>query len=308
MDTLQLRLFVSIANTLNFSRTGEQFFISQPDVTHHIKKLENSLGVRLFNRTSRKITLSEEGLEFLHFANQALEILSDGENRIQNIAQGRTGYIRIAALSSISSKLSACLAQLYRYYPTIQVDVDLLEGTELISAVQKEAYDFYFSIGDMISSLDYESIPISNDRLELFVNNSIADRIDMSDWSTIKAFPFVSIRKSDAWLSGRIRLICKNRGILPNIINYYNRAEAAIVSVNAGVGVAILPGQLKNLYQQPNVVTQPIQGMDAEISYIVAWEKTMNATSCSIFRDVILSMFDERPRDGLKWLSSTNPD
>lgn len=88
MDTLQLRLFVSIANTLNFSRTAEQFFITQPAVTHHIKMLENSLGVKLLSRTSRKVALSEEGVEFLNYANQALEVISDGENRIQNMAQG----------------------------------------------------------------------------------------------------------------------------------------------------------------------------------------------------------------------------
>ena len=86
MDTMQLRLFVSAANTLNFSRTAEQFFISQPAVTHSIKILEMSLGVKLFNRTSRKITLTAEGLEFLPYAVRALETLSSAEMRLQNMA------------------------------------------------------------------------------------------------------------------------------------------------------------------------------------------------------------------------------
>ena len=289
-DILQLRLFVSIAQTLNFSRTAEQFFISQPAVTHHIKMLENSLGVRLLNRTSRRITLSEEGVEFLSYANGALEIISDGENRIQNMAQGRKGHIRIAALSSVAYHLRACLKKLYQDYPSLQADVDILEGSELIGASQRGEYDFFFSINDMITNPDYECAQISYDKLELFVNRDCLDDIDLSDWSTVVSHPFVSIRKSDAWLTNRIRLICRNRGSMPNIINYYNRADTVILSVDAGVGFAILPGKLKELYQYPNVVSLPIDGNDAKISYVMAWKNKRKTAACAIFRDIALSV------------------
>lgn len=289
MDTLQLRLFVSISNTLNFSRTAEQFFITQPAVTHHIKMLENSLGVKLFNRTSRRIALSEEGLEFLKYASEALEVISAGENRIQNMAQGRRGHIRIAALSSITYLLRTCLEMLYRNYPEIQADVDILEGSELMNAAQRDDYDFYFSISDMISYPNYASIPISEDALELFVNTAMLGSIDISDWSTVERHPFTSIRKSDAWLTNRIRHICRNRGIVPNIINYYNRADAVILSVDAGIGLAILPGELKRLYQHPNVATLRIPGEDAQVTYVIAWRKAKNTKAFNIFKDIALS-------------------
>ena len=289
MDTLQLRLFISISNTLNFSRTAEQFFITQPAVTHHIKMLESSLGVKLFNRTSRKITLSEEGMEFLKYAGEALKVISAGENRIQNMAQGRKGHIRIAALSSITYPLRVCLGMLYQNYPEIQVHVDILEGSELMTAAQKDDYDFYFSIGDMISYPNYASVPISEDALELFANTANMDSIDISDWSTVERHPFTSIRKSDAWLTNRIRHICRNRGIVPNIINYYNRADAVILSVDAGIGIAILPGELKRLYQRPNVATLPISGEDAQLTYVIAWRKTKYTKPFSIFKDIALS-------------------
>ncbi len=256
--------------------------------------LENLLGVKLLNRTSRKISLTDEGSEFLQYASQAVDIISSGENRVQNMAQGRIGHIRIAALSSISHQLSACLVRLYAHYPTVQVDVDLLEGTELINSVQKESYDFYFSIKDMISGTeDYELAEISKDDLELYVNTRIIDAIDLNDWSTVKRHPFVSIRKSDAWLTSRIRLICKNRGFAPNIINYYNRAEAVILAVNAGIGVAILPGALKQLYQHPNVIALPIEGNDAAINYVFAWRSSTKTSACEVFKDIVLSLFAE---------------
>ena len=286
---MQLRLFVSAANTLNFSRTAEQFFISQPAVTHSIKILETSLGVKLFNRTSRKITLTAEGLEFLPYAVRALETLSSAEMRLQNMAQGRTGHIRIASLSSMANQLSDCLVSLYNKYPSIQVDIDLLEGTDLVNSIRKGSYDFYFSNSEMLSGApNYVSTPISHDRLELFINRAIADLIDIDDWSTIKDYPFVSISRSDAWLTGRISRICKNRGITPNIINYYNRAEAAIVSVNAGIGIAILPRAFHELYRLPNVDTVHIPGDDADIIRVFAWKQAQSTTACLIFKEIAM--------------------
>ena len=287
MDTMQLRLFVSAANTLNFSRTAEQFFISQPAVTHSIKILEMSLGAKLFNRTSRKITLTAEGLEFLPYAVRALETLSSAEMRLQNMAQGRTGHIRIASLSSMASQLSDCLVNLYNKYPSIQVDIDLLEGTDLVNSIRKGNYDFYYSNSEMLSgATNYTYTPVSHDRLELFVNKAIADRIDINDWSTIRDLPFVSISRSDAWLTGRIARICKNRGITPNIINYYNRAEAAIISVNAGIGIAILPKAFNQFYTLPEVETMQIPGDDTDIVRVFAWKQAQSTTACLIFKDI----------------------
>ncbi|MCL2392086.1 MAG: LysR family transcriptional regulator [Oscillospiraceae bacterium] len=289
MDTMQLKLFVSAANTLNFSRTAEQFFISQPAVTHSVKILEASLGVKLFNRTSRRITLTAEGVEFLPYAVRALETLGSAEVRLQNMAQGRTGHIRIAALSSLIYHLSDCLVALHKQYPAIQVDIDLLEGTELVNSVRKGSYDFYFSNAEMLAgATSYTFTNIGHGQVELFVNKAVADKVDMNDWSTLKDYPLVSISRSDAWLTGRISRICKNRGFQPNIINYYNRAEAAIMSVNAGIGVAILPKATYRLYLLPDVVTFPIDGDDAKIDNVFAWKHEQSTTACHIFRDVVI--------------------
>jgi len=289
MDTMQLRLFVSAANTLNFSRTAEQFFISQPAVTHSIKILESSLGVKLFNRTSRRITLTAEGLEFLPYAVRALDTLSSAEMRLQNMAQGRTGHIRIASLSSLAYYLSDCLVALHKKYPSIQVDIDLLEGTELVNSVRKGSYDFYFSNFEMLSgATSYTYTLINSGLLELFVNRDIVDKIDLNDWSTLKDYPLVSISRSDAWLTARIARVCKNRGITPNIINYYNRAEAAIISVNAGIGIAILPRSLYRIALLPNVVSFQIEGEDSIIDNVFAWKHEQSTTACHLFKEVAI--------------------
>lgn len=111
--------------------------------------------------------------------------------------------------------------------------------------------------------------------LHLFVHRSIADSIDMNDWSTLNGYHFVSVPETDFALSGQIKAICANRGIVPDIINYYNRADTLLMAVNTGIGMAILPPALKYYYNFPNAVSKPIEGDDAVINSVVAWYKSL---------------------------------
>ena len=79
MDTLQLRLFVSLSQTLNFTKTANEFYVTQPTVSNYIKSLENSLGVTLLNRNSHSVSLTAEGKEFVNYANQMLDIQAEAE-------------------------------------------------------------------------------------------------------------------------------------------------------------------------------------------------------------------------------------
>ena len=103
MHFLQYELFASVARTLNLSKTAQQYNISQPAVSHQLKSLEDSLGLELVRRTKRGVVLTEAGQELLPYVQQILAINNQAENRMQNIAGGTVGHIRIAALSSAST-------------------------------------------------------------------------------------------------------------------------------------------------------------------------------------------------------------
>ncbi|MCF0120980.1 MAG: hypothetical protein HUJ65_05010, partial [Oscillospiraceae bacterium] len=87
-------------------------------------------------------------------------------------------------------------------------------------------------------------------------------------------------------LSAQIKKICTNRGLVPDIINYYNRADTVLLAVNSGVGIAILPPQLKSFYNFPNVVALPIAGNDAVTSTVAAWNKNSNNPEVQKFLSV----------------------
>jgi len=274
MDTMQLKLFISLSKTLNFTKTANEFYVTQPTVSNYIKSLENNIGVKLLNRDSHSVSLTQEGKEFVGYAKQLIALQMEAENRLRNISEGRNGYLRIAMLSSAAVYFTPCLEEFMQSYPGVQVDVDLLEGSEMISALSKVSHDVFFIHKHMMpSSANLGAIHLGSSQLHLFVHKNMLDQIDTNDWKTLEKFHFVSTPAQDFSLSNQIIHLCASRGIAPDIINYYNRAAMALLAVNAGVGVAILPPQIRSIYNFPNVVALPIEGEDAVIHHGVVWNK-----------------------------------
>lgn len=164
-------------------------------------------------------------------------------------------------------------------------------------SLRSGAHDFYFAVNPMApDNMGYESRLLSSAPMALFVNSAIAHTIDMNDWSTISCHPFVSVPKADVSLNNKVTTICRNRGFSPRTINYYNRAEAVILSVNAGIGVAILPKNLQNLYMRPNVVVYPIEGDDAMAESIFIWNPEKLTPTGELFKNVVLSIYGHNDR------------
>lgn len=276
METIQLKLFLSLSKTLNFTKTANEFYMSQPNVSNSIKSLEGTLGVKLLNRDSRSVSLTDEGREFVGYVGQLLTLQSEAENRLLNISKGRHGYLKIAMLSCTAELFSECLAEFSAKHPYVQVNVDIKEGVELTKEISLRGYDIYFADWNMIlENKNVEYISTGSDQLHLFMHSEMSEELplDMKDWSSLSKYRFVSVPETDFSLSVQIKNICKNRGIVPDIINYYNRADTLLLAVNSGIGLTILPPQLKYFFRIPNVVSVPIEGDDAVFETVVAWNK-----------------------------------
>ena len=95
MNTNQLRYFVTAAECRSFTKAADQFYITQTAITQQIHALEDSLGVPLFDRTSRPITLTPAGSAFLNDARSILDRIDQAVNRIQEVSTGMVGTLRI---------------------------------------------------------------------------------------------------------------------------------------------------------------------------------------------------------------------
>lgn len=136
MNLEHVRLFVSIATTHNISLAGQQMGLSPAVASAHISKLEQNLGVRLVHRTTRKVSLTEEGTAFLPHAE---DVLASVDAALASVGAGEAsprGTLRVAAPASFGRMhLLPALTDFFKQYPELHVDlklsdtiIDLVEG------------------------------------------------------------------------------------------------------------------------------------------------------------------------------------
>ncbi|ADJ62821.1 LysR family transcriptional regulator [Herbaspirillum seropedicae] len=130
MDIRQLKYFVAVANTRNFTRASEQLHIAQPPLSRQIQLLEEELGVQLLLRNSRPLRLTEAGRVFYEQALQILNRLDQLKNATQQIGLNQRQTLSIGFVAStLYGGLPMLVRKLRQHYP--EVDIQLLELTSM---------------------------------------------------------------------------------------------------------------------------------------------------------------------------------
>ncbi|QTF08461.1 LysR family transcriptional regulator [Brenneria izadpanahii] len=149
MDSLSsLTLFVQVAETRSFVITGRMLGISASAVGKSISRLEARLGVRLFHRSTRSITLTVEGALFLERSRRILSEVESAEQELSQIATLPRGRLRVS-LPVISSLLLPVLGDFMRQYPDIELDLDFSDRQV---DVVEEGFDAVVRTGKLTDS------------------------------------------------------------------------------------------------------------------------------------------------------------
>src|SRR6202171_321624 len=124
MELHQLRYFRAVARTGNFTRAAEQEHVAQPSLSQQIRKLEDELGSRLFDRLGRSVRLTSFGETFLPRAEAILRQLADAKQEIEEMAGVERGKVVVGSIPTVAPYfLPGCLASFSRKFPDIQVSV-----------------------------------------------------------------------------------------------------------------------------------------------------------------------------------------
>lgn len=150
MNTTQLTCFLTVAETLNFARAAEKLNIAQPSLTHQIQSLEKELDVKLFNRTTRTVEITQAGAAFVSDAKIILNISNRAKTRFSKSSSEQWQYFTVGChsyndLYMLSDVLRQLSKQYSNIYPSFQVvPFEYLyqlmdgEGVDMVVAFQKE--------------------------------------------------------------------------------------------------------------------------------------------------------------------------
>ena len=137
MNTVQLECFVTVAEYLNFSKASQVLKITQPAVTHQIQALEKELGTKLFLRTSKTVTLTREGVQFLGDAQLILKTALSAKERLGN----REQYITLVLGCHNHMELSLLppvLHDLAGEYSLLRPDIRMIPFPSLMGLIENE--------------------------------------------------------------------------------------------------------------------------------------------------------------------------
>lgn len=296
MDFDQLRYFVSVAQTLNFTQAAKLHYITQPAISRRITDLEKELGTQLFVRSSHQVRLTHAGEEFFQYALTALDMNTVVKQRLNNIAAGKTGRVRISAVFTCEHVVNRVLTQFVRLYPHVQIDLDFSTGMVQLEAINKGAYDFYFSFQTLLQSnqrLDY--IVTDTDRFHLFVPSEYAHLADVNDFTSLSPLPLVTESRTEGpFLVEQVFTICQNRGFDISNMIACSDFRSVVAFTNASMGFTLFPRAAGRSVNTDHIVSFSIPGDDALTANAIGWDPTSGNNTAKEFLRTIRELFPDQ--------------
>jgi LysR family transcriptional regulator, low CO2-responsive transcriptional regulator len=137
----QLQIFVIAARCPSFARAAEELHLTQPAVSMQIRQLEDAVGLPLFERVARRLTLTEAGERLSHHANRILGEIKDAEDAMMSLSQADSGSIAVSIVSSATYFAPKLLALYSQQFPKVDVHFSVGNRETLLRLLQDNATD-----------------------------------------------------------------------------------------------------------------------------------------------------------------------
>lgn len=246
MTLKQLEAFVRIANNKSFTLAAKELFITQPTVSAYINNLEEELGVRLFDRTTKEVQLSEEGDSIYLYAKEILELadkiqssfsVNEDENKLRQV---------VISTSSIPGQflVPEILAAFKKKFPEVDFKVRETDSEGVVEDITNHMADIGLA-GTEINTNKCNFIPFYDDELILVTENSekyrkIKETANNLDW--IKNEDFI-MRESGSGTRREAVKLLESHGISQNELKVsatFGKTVTVVNSVINGLGIAMM--------------------------------------------------------------------
>ncbi len=172
------RIFYIVAVNQNITKASEKLNISQPAITKHIKNLEDSLGVILFNRTRKGVVLTPIGQEIFLQIKNALTILDNVESEIKNYKDNNCGTIRIGISTTLVRLLMDYINDFYKKYPNVKIEINTDTTKDNIRLLQNGLLDLVICKFPNNLDKDLNFIKLGTSSYEFVANKELYDNIE----------------------------------------------------------------------------------------------------------------------------------
>ena len=271
MDLYSLRCFCVLAETLNFRRAAQRLNMTQPALSLRLKRLEDQLGLRLFDRSRSSVALSDAGRQFLPHAEHLLRQERITRETAEQIASGKTGHLRIG-YTPVS--FFADVPDIIRRYATDNPAVEIALTELLSEAVETALATHEIDAGFLHPPVGTRGLRVHALKREGFVvalaaGNPLARKpsLTLADLAD-QDFIVVSRRVGPAIYDRTIRL-CLDSGFTPRIRQEVTTSIAVLGLVAAGHGVGLVIAAM-SCVARPGLSFRPLKGPALDLPFAIA--------------------------------------
>jgi DNA-binding transcriptional LysR family regulator len=265
MEIRQLEYFEAVSRLNSFTKAAKEHHVAQPSITVSIRKLEEELGISLFERSNNRIKLTLQGQLFLERANAILTEVKGAQQLVKDIRQDKKQNLRLGIPPFLGSWILPIIFTHYvKQHPDVELVVQDLGTHEIIDELLKDNIDLGLVVlDDSLSML--ESLLVSEGELLLLLPKG-------HPFEAVSEVPFewleqekLIMYKPSTFISTRIMQEFTKHSITPNIIHSPNQLATILNLVVCGAGISfVLDDSNPLIKDSPNLVTRPLK---SPISY-----------------------------------------
>lgn len=272
MEIRVLKYFLTVAQEENITRAAEILHTSQSNLSRQLTDLEKSVGKKLFERGSRKITLTEEGMFLRKRAKEIIELSERTEADLISYDEVISGFVHIGAAETHVMRLIAdSIMSLREICPQIQYDIFSGSTIEVTEQLNKGLLDFGVLVAPVdMQKYDYLKLPVNDIFGVIMRKDNPLAMLNSIHPEDIKNHPVLVAKQQldgnvlSGWLGADTKSL--------NIVSTFNLITTPAMMVEAGLGVAFTFDKLVNTMDVSNICFRPLEPkVDAEL-YLV-WKK-----------------------------------
>lgn len=293
LSTRQLRAFVALVEERHFTRAAERCHQTQPAFSALIKSLEDAAGVRLFDRTTRRVELTTEGAVFNESASRILADMEAAVNELRDHVAKRKGKVSVAALPSLAAGwLPGIYADFHARHPGIELQLHDALLEPCLDLVRHGAVDMAVAAcGRDMSGLKIE--PLCEDLFYLVCrrDHPLATRAAVH-LREMKGSPIIQLGRGSS-----IRQSLLRHAAFAKLNTFLEVDHLATVTglVAAGLGVSLVPAMTLFQFQHPDIRIVPLAGRIKmkRALYLIRRDDKSLSSAAQGFYDLLL---DQRSR------------
>lgn len=172
MEIRQLKYFLKVAETLNFSEASRKLYVTQSTLSQQISHLEQEIGLPLFERNSHEVSLTEAGKELMPYAQATVSASEACTDRMNDLKKLLAGELNIGVTFSFSNIMTETLHSFLRAYPNVKLNIHYKTMQELMESLKRRELDLVLAFKPLKADKCVDSRAIFSNRLAAVVNSS----------------------------------------------------------------------------------------------------------------------------------------